>query len=52
MSASCLSFFLPRKVGIHLYNYVIERKELYVVRIDIKLTLAGDGERPTCSFAY
>ena len=36
---------------MYLYNYVIERKELYIAKIDIKLTPAGDGERPTCLFA-
>jgi len=50
----CL-FFYPSRwkyTYIYLYNYVIERKELYVARIDIKLTPTGDGERrPTCSFA-
>lgn len=42
-------FFLALKVETHLHNDAIERKELHVVKIDIKLTPAGDGERPTCS---
>ena len=43
-------FFLPLKVE-QTYNHVIERKEQHVVKIDIKLTPSGDGERPTCLFA-
>lgn len=44
------SFFLSLKLETHLHNHVIERKELFVVIIVVKLTPAGGGERPTCSF--
>lgn len=50
VSILLILFFLALKVETHLHNHATERKELHVVKIDIKLTPAGDGERPTCSF--